>query len=216
MLIAFFFVVFKKICFKSNDVDFDYHTDSDSDIEVEMYNGYPITTADSANRTEPRFVSLESPFSNPDPKLLKRNICYGYLCAKDIARNFNEAVYASHLIHTPRVSNGIHAFADDDVEDKFGVGRDNILKLTNAARAKTDAIVFYIDFGMTQGMKFAEMFAKARGIPCEYRRLPNEMLKECTESVVTDKIEEVVKVETTETENAHTDGAIEEVEDMES
>jgi|APSaa5957512493_1039668.scaffolds.fasta_scaffold89195_2 hypothetical protein len=129
------------------------------------------------------FISMESPFSNPDHKLLKRNICYGLLAVKDAALNYNEVSYAPHLLHTQLVYKGNHYYVDDAIcksdklGDFFGVGRERILEMTNCVRKKADKIVFYTDFGMTNGMKFAEKFAIDNDIFIEKRKLPKEMLK---------------------------------------
>lgn len=127
------------------------------------------------------FVSVESPYSNSDPKLLQRNINYAIMACKDCASNYNEAPYASHVIHTQVVSNqGVNGYVNDDCPDKFGLGRDAAIELTNTARRHAQKIVFYTDFGFSGGMQIAKDVAEENGIPTEDRKLPMDMMQYVT------------------------------------
>ena len=127
---------------------------------------------------KPDAVSIESPYNNKDPKILKRNINYAILSLKDATRNYGNAAYASHLLNTQYVENGEHRYIDDDTEDKYDCDRETVIEITNTFRRMMDKIVFYIDFGYSSGMLAAVRFAKEHKIPIEERTLPEEMLKE--------------------------------------
>lgn len=124
------------------------------------------------------FVSVESPYSNTDPGLLQRNINYAIMACKDCASNYNEAPYASHVIHTQIVSeNGTNGYVNDDCPDKFGLGRDQAIELTNTARIHAQKIVFYTDFGFSSGLQIAKDVATQHNIPIEERKLPDDMMR---------------------------------------
>lgn len=125
-----------------------------------------------------QFVSIESPYNNADPNLLKRNINYAILAVKDATKNYNNAAYAAHLLNTQYVQDGEHGYLSDDVRDKFGVGRDKVIEITHLIRLRADKIVFYVDFGYSSGMLAAKELAEKNGILTEERRLPEEMMKE--------------------------------------
>ena len=123
-------------------------------------------------------VSIESPYNNKNPKILKRNINYAIVAVKDATRNHRNAAYASHLLNTQYVEGGNHFYISDDTNDKFDCDRDTVIDITNSLRMKADKIVFYIDFGYSNGMLWAKSLAEEYGIPIEERKLPKEMLKE--------------------------------------
>jgi len=132
----------------------------------------------SSLKATPDVVSVESPYSNQDPAILKRNINYAIMAVKDSSTNYGNAAYASHLLNTQCVDKGEHSYVSDDVHDKFGCGRDKVITITNALRAKADKIVFYIDFGYSRGMLIAKEIAETNGIPMEERKLPKDMMDE--------------------------------------
>ena len=125
-----------------------------------------------------QFVSIESPYNNADPNILKRNINYAILAVKDATKNYNNAVYAAHLLNTQYVQGGEHGYLSDNVRDKFGVGRDKVIEITHLIRLRADKIVFYVDFGYSNGMLAAKEVAENNDIQMEERRLPADMMKE--------------------------------------
>lgn len=124
----------------------------------------------------PLVVSIESPFHNEDPVLLKRNINYAILCLKDCFINYSEAAYASHLLNTQLVYQGEHFYVGDDVSDEFSCGREAVIEMTHSIRMKADKIVFYTDFGYSNGMISAKNVAEKYNIPIEERTLPQEFM----------------------------------------
>ncbi len=123
-------------------------------------------------------VSIESPYSNSNPQILHRNICYAILALKDSTLNYGEASYASHLLNTQCVSAGQHLYVDDKQPDKFGVGRDQAIAITNTMRMKADKIVLYTDFGISMGMQIAKDIGNKYQIPVIERQLPKIMMDE--------------------------------------
>ena len=121
-------------------------------------------------------VSIESPYNNVDPMILKRNINYAILAMKDSAKNYGESPYLSHLLLTQTVNNKEHIYIDDNVVDPFGIGREMALNITNEFRKRVDKIVFYVNFGYSNGMLFAKDFAIKNNIPIEERYLSDEMM----------------------------------------
>lgn len=122
-------------------------------------------------------VSVESPYHNTDPDLLNRNINYAIMACRHSIKFHGEAAYASHLIYTQTVREGEHGYVDDNTVGEFDLGRDEVIRITHEVRMRADKIVFYTDFGMSNGMKIAEKVAQENGIPVEYRKLPSEMLR---------------------------------------
>jgi len=123
-------------------------------------------------------VSIESPYNNKDPKLLTRNINYAIMAMKDACLNYKEAPYLSHLLNTQCVVDGQYKYVSDDVVDKYGSGRDQVIEMINSIRLIMDAIVFYIDFGYSSGMLVAKKLAEDNCIPIEERKLPKYMFDE--------------------------------------
>lgn len=125
---------------------------------------------------KPIFVSIESPYHNADPLILKRNINYAILAMKDSSKHHNEIPYPSHLLLTQTVMNNNHVYVDDTIIDPFGIGRELALNLTNELRKRVDKIVFYVNFGYSNGMKIAQQIATTHGIPIEERYLSDELM----------------------------------------
>jgi len=122
-------------------------------------------------------VSIESPYHNTDPAIIKRNINYAILAMKDSVKNHNEIPYLSHLLLTQTVVNKEHVYVDDTFTDPFGIGRDNALELTHGLRKRADKLVFYINFGYSNGMLAAKDLAIKYNIPIEERYLSDEIMK---------------------------------------
>ena len=101
-------------------------------------------------------VILESPYAG----FVERNIKYARECLKDSLKR-GEAPIASHLLYT---QDGV---LDDDIEEERVLG----INAGLAWKEVTDLHVFYIDFGMSKGMKYAENYAKERNINMEYRTI---------------------------------------------
>lgn len=103
-----------------------------------------------------KLIMLESPYWNNDKRILTRNIAYAKLCMKDSA-NRGEAPFASHLLYTQVLS---------DANKKE---REAGLKMAYAWMKKSDLVVFYCDYGMSNGMILAYNKAKLFKIPYERR-----------------------------------------------
>ena len=121
-------------------------------------------------------VSIESPYHSTDPAIIKRNVNYAILAMKDSAKNYGENPYLSHLLLTQTVVNKEHVYVDDTFKDPYGIGRDAAIELTNGIRKKCDKLVFYINFGYSNGMLQAKEFAIKNNIPIEERYLHEVMM----------------------------------------
>ena len=101
-------------------------------------------------------VIVESPYAG----FVERNIKYARECIKDSLKR-GEAPIASHLLYT---QDGI---LNDDIAEERMLGINAGLAWKEVAELQ----VFYIDFGMSAGMKYAENHAKEYNINMEYRTL---------------------------------------------
>jgi hypothetical protein len=101
-------------------------------------------------------VILESPYAGE----VERNIKYDRECLKDSIKR-GEAPIASHLLYT---QDGV---LDDTIEEERMLG----INAGLAWKEVADLQVFYIDFGMSNGMKYARKYAKSQNIDTEYRTL---------------------------------------------
>lgn len=109
-------------------------------------------------------VILESPYAGD----VNVNEIYAELCMYDCLVNYHEAPYASHLLYTRKY------VLNDDISNERELG----INAGFAWRGAADLTVFYIDLGVSEGMR--------RGIAdCEkYRRsyvtrnLPKELWDE--------------------------------------
>jgi len=101
-------------------------------------------------------VILESPFAGD----IERNISYARKCVKD-SLNRNEAPIASHLLYT---QDGI---LNDDIEGERQLGIDAGLAWKHVASMH----VFYIDYGMSNGMKYALKYATDNKLKVEFRKI---------------------------------------------
>jgi hypothetical protein len=103
-----------------------------------------------------RRVILESPFAGD----VERNVRYARACAQDCLRR-GEAPFASHLLYTQR---GI--LNDDRPEDReLGMAAGLIWGRV------AEATVVYTDLGITPGMAWGIVHARANGRPVEGREL---------------------------------------------
>jgi hypothetical protein len=105
-----------------------------------------------------RRVILESPYAGDS----EANILYAYQCLRDCL-NRGEAPIASHLLF-PNVLN-----------DKAPNERKLGIKAGLAWVPVADAMVVYIDRGMSNGMRQAIQEAQRSSLPIELRRLEPEM-----------------------------------------
>jgi hypothetical protein len=106
----------------------------------------------------PRRVILESPYAADTPEGLEENLDYARCCIRDSLLR-GEAPLASHLVY-PLVF-------DDNIQTERTMG----IRAGLAWAALADAVVIYIDRGISRGMQIAiDDAAVARRI-VEYRRL---------------------------------------------
>lgn len=97
-----------------------------------------------------RRVIVESPFGNPDPALVERNKRYLRACMRDCLLR-GESPYASHGLYTQE---GV--LDDTKLEE-----REQGIKAGFAWRHGADATVVYTDFGVSSGMEWGMLHAKA-------------------------------------------------------
>ena len=98
-----------------------------------------------------RLVILESPYAG----LIAINIEYAKECMKDSLMR-GESPIASHLLFTQVL--------DDNIPKERHLG----IEAGLAWKKVADTQVFYIDFGMSSGMKYAKSVSK---LPKEYRKI---------------------------------------------
>ena len=110
-----------------------------------------------------RRVILESPYGSDDDATVQRNVDYARKCMHD-SLLLGEAPIASHLLYTqPGV-----LLDRDPLQRAIGIAAGH------AWMPFADAVVFYIDHGMSDGMKIAQEFAQRLRMPIEVRRLYDE------------------------------------------
>lgn len=101
-------------------------------------------------------VILDSPFAGD----VERNIEYARKCVRDSLLR-GESPIASHLLYTqPGILN-------DDIPEERQKGIDAGL----AWKLVAEKHVFYVDYGMSHGMKYAMSQAEKNGIPIEKRTI---------------------------------------------
>lgn len=103
-----------------------------------------------------KLVIIESPYAGD----IDRNIKYARECLKDSLLR-GEAPIASHLLYTQK------DVLNDNIPNERKLGIDAGLAWKKVA----DLHVFYIDFGVSEGMKYASEYAKSQNIKVEHRRL---------------------------------------------
>jgi len=111
-------------------------------------------------------VILESPFKGDDWSKTERNIEYARLCMRDCLMR-GEAPYASHLLYTQ------HNVLDDKNPEERKLG----ITAGFAWRYFAKKTVVYTDFGISSGVEQGVEDSIEKGIPVEYRKLPQELLK---------------------------------------
>lgn len=106
-----------------------------------------------------RLVALESPYAG---NMIQRwlNVRYARRCVRDCLSR-NESPVASHLLFTQR------GILRDGVPEERRLG----INAGLAWSAKAEAMVIYVDRGVSGGMKAAVVWATKRKLPIEYRRL---------------------------------------------
>lgn len=103
-----------------------------------------------------RLVVLESPFAGD----VAKNIEYAKACVKDCLLR-GEAPIASHLLFTQP------GILDDDKPEERKLG----IAAGHAWTPKADAVVVYMDLGISKGMKAGVDRATELGVPVEFRSL---------------------------------------------
>ena len=103
-------------------------------------------------------VIIESPYKAKIAIELIRNRQYAFLCLKDCYSR-GEAGFASHLLYTNFLNE------DNPEERKAGIE----MGLNWGVSADITAV--YVDYGITEGMKYGIQRANDEGRPVEYRKL---------------------------------------------
>ena len=100
-------------------------------------------------------VVLESPYAGN----VERNVRYAIACMKDCIRR-DEAPFASHLLYPQCLDD------NDAFERHLGI-------LSGQAWGiHAEAVVVYVDLGISDGMKVSLQKYEHAGIPVEFRQLP--------------------------------------------
>lgn len=101
-------------------------------------------------------VILESPYAGN----IERNIEYARMCVRD-SLSRDEAPIASHLLYTQE------GILKDEIPEERLWGINAGLAWKDVA----DKHVFYIDYGMSNGMKYAEEYATNNDLEVEFRKI---------------------------------------------
>lgn len=119
-------------------------------------------------------VILETPyFVKGNKDMTKVHVEYAKLCLADSLKNYNEKPLASHLLYTQELFNGDKILDDNNKwERDFGIEAG---LLWGKMAQKT---VVYIDFGISSGMKTGIERATDESREVEYRKLPEDLLKQ--------------------------------------
>jgi len=99
-------------------------------------------------------VILESPYAGN----IERNVKYARACLKDSLLR-NEAPIASHLLYTQ--------VFDDSISSERMIG----INAGLAWKEVAEKHVFYIDYGYSEGMKYAKRYATENNIEIEERKI---------------------------------------------
>lgn len=105
-----------------------------------------------------RRVILESPYGNDDAAVIAENVKFALRCAMDCLQR-DESPIASHLVFP--------LFLDDKKPEERALGIAAGLAWVRVA----DAMVVYMDRGMSEGMKRAIKCAEGVGVRVEMRTL---------------------------------------------
>ncbi len=107
-----------------------------------------------------RLVILESPFAPSDSYTVADNIAYARKCLQDSLHR-GEAPIASHLLYTQQ------GVLNDKIPDERKLG----ISAGHAWLRQADAIVVYLDHGLSSGMEEGIRQASQAQVPIEFRRL---------------------------------------------
>jgi len=116
--------------------------------------------------TAPKLVIVESPYKATHEQGLALNIKYAQLCLLDCLRT-GEAPYASHLLYTLE-----HVLSDAIPEQRL-----KGIRAGFAWKRVADVTAFYLDLGMSEGMKSARELCEQLNLPHEFRYLPADLLQ---------------------------------------
>jgi hypothetical protein len=108
--------------------------------------------------TTMRRVILESPYAAEDPYQLQKNEQYGRLCMLHCLQQ-GEAPFASHLLYT------------QVLDDRESSQRAQGILAGYAWGAVAEAVVVYVDYGVSPGMKKAIDAYQRLGLPIEHRKI---------------------------------------------
>ncbi len=116
-----------------------------------------------------RKVCVESPYKGKDWEKTEENMTYARSCKRDCLINYREAPFASHVSY-------IHKdILDDKNPEERKIGMEAGLTYANC----TDASVFYVDRGLSQGMWEGLKHALKNNRRIEFRSLwDKDFLKE--------------------------------------
>ncbi len=112
-----------------------------------------------------RRIVIESPFAAKTPALIEARVAYARRCVRDALKR-GDAPIASHLLFTQP---GI-------LKDEIPAERSLGMRAGFAWTAVAEAVVVYIDHGISAGMKAGIAQAKKHHIPVEYRSLTDDEL----------------------------------------
>ena len=101
-------------------------------------------------------VIIESPYAGD----IHRNIKYARACLKD-SLSRGEAPLVSHLLYTQ----------DGVLDDGIKAERMQGINAGLAWKEFADIHVFYIDYGMSDGMKYALNYSMGSGVQLEFRKI---------------------------------------------
>lgn len=108
-----------------------------------------------------RRIVIESPFAAKTPALIEARVAYARRCVRDALKR-GDAPIASHLLFTQ----------PDILKDEIPAERSLGMRAGFAWTAVAEAVVVYVDHGISAGMKAGIAQAKKHHIPVEYRSLP--------------------------------------------
>lgn len=121
-------------------------------------------------------VVIESPYAGESDTDIKINEIYGEFCMRDCLTRHNETPYASHLLYTRKYA------LDDKVPEQRKLG----IQAGFFWRDVAEKTVFYIDMGMTSGMKEGITDCEIKGKEFEVRHIHpdlwSEFLEACMET----------------------------------
>jgi hypothetical protein len=106
-------------------------------------------------------VVIESPYSGN----IKLNEIYGEFCMHDCIVNHNESPYASHLLYTRKYVLRDHIPEERMLGIEAGFFWRNVCDIT----------VFYIDLGISEGMRLGMLDCKKKRRGYDIRKFPDEL-----------------------------------------